>query len=249
MVSMKKFNEFYIKYLGAHRELMDAGQQIFPSITRVEPEAVNSNYYHHLIVTQYMGKLVHSVAPSLLPDYREVAPLDVTEDLLERVDDAFVSIYRGRYYRIREMHRYTTETHFEPSPLVTVLSEEHREIVMRRLGKRGTAVKERYWQNTMRQMLRDGRFFSVIQGNTEIARSNVVDIPYSAANIDIWTHPDHRHKGLATALVGAAVNWCHRNDRVPVYIAHACNEPSVSLAEKMELTRMATEIQTFVVRY
>lgn len=246
---MDKFHEFYMLYMGAHQELMEAGQQVFPSMDRVEPEASNSHYYHHLIVSQYQNRLIHSVAPSLLPDYREVAPLDITPDILQRTDDAFASVYGGRYYRITEMFRYTTRKQFEPSPLVTVLSEQHKELVLKRLGRRGAAVTERFWRNTMRPMLLDGRSFSILQDDREIARSNIVDIPHSGANIDIWTHPDHRQKGLATALVGAAVNWCHENGRVPVYMVHTYNEPSVALAEKLELTRMTTEIQTLVIRY
>jgi len=245
---MDKFHRFFIEYMGADTALIEAGQQVFPSIVRVEPETPNSFQYHHLIAAVYNGNLIHSVAPSLLPDYRETAPLDITEDLQQRVDDAFSSVYNGKYYQIRTMRRYSTEKHFDPSPAVTVLGEEHKDLILGRMKHRGPQVREKYWRGTIAGMLGEGRMLAIVENGVELAHSNLTDLPFGAANIEIWTRTDHRRKGHAAALVRRAVNWCHENGKVPVYLVHELNEPSIKLAESIGLERMTSEIQTVVVR-
>lgn len=246
---MDNFRGFFTEYLGANQSLIQDGQRIFPSISRVEPETSMSYMYHHLIAAVYQGMLIHSIAPSLLPEYREIAPLEITDDLQQRVDDAFAMVYNGKFYQTRKMFRYTTEDSFDSSPAVTVLTEEHRDIVLNRMDHRGPVIRERFWKGTMAQMIREGRVLAVLDGSGEVARSNISDLPCGACNIDIWTHSDHRRKGYAKALVRRAVNWCHDHGKVPVYLVHASNKPSIKLAESIGLERMTTEIQTVVVRY
>ena len=245
---MNNFRKSYLEYLGADQELIEQGQSVFPSIHRVEPESSLSYMYHHLIVSRYQGRLIHSVAPSIFPDYRETAPED-SENLQMAVDDAFASVYRGKFYRIREMFRYTTERLFPEDPSVTALTEEHRELAMSRMSSRGKRVKDKFWNTTLLPMVQDGRILAVILKGMEVARSNVTDLPCDAANIDVWTHPDHRRKGFGQAVVKQAINWCLLNGRVPEYLVHSDNTASVNLAESMGLVRMAEEIQTVVIRY
>lgn len=246
---MTGFHDYYMEYLGADEEFLAHGQKVFPSIHRVEPESSLSYMYHHLIVSRYRGELIHSVAPSLLPDYRETVPADTGEELLREVDDVFSSIYRGKFYRIREMLRYTTEKLFPVDPDIRSLTENDKDLALGRMSKRGRRVREKFWQTTLLPMVRAGRVISLVRQGKEISRSNVTDLPCGAANIDIWTHPDHRRKGYGLAVVKQAVNWCLLNGRIPVYLVHRENTPSTNLAENAGLELVSSEIQTVVIRY
>lgn len=245
---MKAFHNSYLEYLGADEELLEEGRNVFPGVHRVEPESSLSYMYHHLIVSRYRGMLIHSVAPSLFPDYREMAPGD-SEELQMNIDDVFASIYRGKFYRIREMFRYTTERLFPSDPSVKALTPGDRELAMNRMNKRGRRIRDRFWNTTLLPMVQEGRVLSIVQDGMEVARSNVTDLPCGGANIDVWTHPDHRRKGYGRSVVKQAVNWCLLNGRIPEYLVHSDNTPSVNLAESMGLDKMAREIQTVVIRY
>jgi RimJ/RimL family protein N-acetyltransferase len=243
------FQRFYLEYMGADREMLQQGQSVFPSIHRVEPESSLSYVYHHLIVSLFEDRLVHSIAPALFPDYREIAPTGEFEGLLQTVDDAFASVYRGKFYRIRSMLRYSTGNIYPPDPSIRALTQEDRDMAMDRMRDRGSIVREKFWQNTLLPMIRQGRVLSAIVDGTEVSRSNVTDLPCGAANIDIWTHPGYRGKGFGKAVVRQAVNWCLLNGKVPVYVVSPENKPSLRLAESIGLVRKTTEIQTVVIRY
>lgn len=246
---MENFHSFYLEYLGADDDFLKHGQMIFPSIYRVEPETSLSYMYHHLIVSEYNDQLIHSVAPALFPDYREIAPDGITNDLQQRIDDGFASVYKGKFYRMRRMYRYSADRTYPEDPKVITLTENDRELAMQRMSERGPIVKEKFWRTAMQPMLQQGRVLSILENGREVSRSNITDLPCGAVNIEIWTHPDHRRKGFGASLVKQAVNWCYQNRRIPVYLVHSYNEPSVYLAESIGLTRMAEEIQTVVIRY
>lgn len=246
---MGGFREYYLEYMGISPDPMDPGQRIFPSIHRVKPENRLSHSRHHLIVSLWEGEMIHSVAPALLPAYREIAPESFGPDIQKHVDDAFASVYPGRFYRIRRMLRFSTERLYPPDPEVRTLTEDDRGLVMKRMSERGEKVREKFWHTALLPMIREGRMLSVTDGGDELARSSVSLLPCGSANIDVWTRPDVRRQGLGASVVRQAVNWCLLNDRVPVYLAHRQNTPSVNLAKSLGMEMKADEVQTVVVRY
>jgi len=243
------FREYYLEYMGVDPVQLEHGERVFPSIQRVKPESGLSHSRHHLIVSLREGTLIHSVAPALLPAYREVAPASFGPDIQKHVDDAFASVYPGRFYNIRRMLRFSTERLFPPDPEVCTLTEDDRDLVMNRMSQRGEKVRERFWHSAMLPMIRDGRMLSVVREGSELARSNVTLLPCGSANIDVWTRPDMRRRGLGAAVVRQAVNWCLLNGQVPIYLVHRENTPSVNLALSLGMEMKADEVQTVVVRY
>lgn len=248
-MKMSNFHQYFLEYMGANDDLLGRGERIFPSATRVSPESSGSYSLHHLIVAEYNGMLIHSIAPEYLAEYKKVAPQETSDELLEQVDDAFFSVNHKRYYRIREMLRYTIDHPFEEESMVTVLGPEHRDLIQAAQNRRGSRIREWMWNRSKLPLLKEGRVLSVISDGRIVSRSNIIDMLFSAVNIDVWTHEDYRRKGYGMMCVKQAVNWCLRNDRVPVYLVHTANTPSVDLAENLGFSRMTREIQTLIMRY
>ena len=246
---MNDFHRFFLEYMGADEKALHSGERVFHSAVRTSPETPFDFNRHHLIVAEYNGMLIHSIARELISGYISSAPQQTSDKLLEQVDDAFFSVNRGRYYRIREMFRYTVNHGYEEEPQVTILTPEHREMIFATSGRRGADVQEWLWQKNVLPLVKEGRRLAVIRDGKIVASSNVIDLPFSAANIDVWTHKDHRRKGYGSMCVKQAVNWCIKNDRIPVYLVHTTNERSVNLADSLGFQRMSREIQTVITRF
>jgi GNAT superfamily N-acetyltransferase len=239
------FHRYYLEFLEASDQKLEAGQRVFPSELRSKPDSELSFKIHDLIVAEYQDTLIHSINPSLEHRYRPVAPSEPSEELLAQVDDAFFSISPYGHYWISEWYRYSISQGFDDDPDVVVLNHSHRELIEEsRKTRRGKLYGNWLWEKAYFPMLSEGRVFAVVKDGKILSRSSAGDIPIGAANIDIWTHEDYRRQGYGSKCVRQVVNWCIKNDRVLVYLVSASNTVSIRLAEELGFTRFAREIRT-----
>lgn len=242
---MSRIDEFYLKYLGVNEEELALGERIFSSPFRGKPESELTLTIHDLIVSDYEGTLIHSVNQNMINDYRSSAPRQVSDDLIEKVDDAFFRACKYRYYWISEWLRYSIDVSFEVNQDVTTLTSNHREqIEARRNVRRGHLFRDRVWEKVYYPLLQEGRMMAVIKDGVIVSHSSVIDLPFGAANIAVWTHQEHRKNGYAAMCVRQAVNWCNENNRIPIYLVSSSNTASIGLAEKLGFKRFSREIRT-----
>lgn len=244
---LDKVKDFYLKYLGVNEQALTSGERVFSSNLRGKPESEFSMNVHDLIASIYNETLIHSINQDLAEDYRPFAPGQLSDDLIEQVDDAFFQICKYRYYWISEWFRYSTDSSFDISPDVTLLTVSHRDMIeARNRARRGKLFRNLVWEKTYSQLLLDGRIMAVIKNGKIVSYSSVTDLPYGGANIAVWTHEEHRKRGYGAMCVRQAVNWCGENNRVPIYLVSSTNVASIRLADKLGFERFAREIRTTV---
>jgi len=239
------FHSYYLEFLGASDQKLEAGQRVFPSELRSKPDSELSFNIHDLIVAEYQDTLIHSINPNLENSYRPVAPSEPSDDLFAQVDDAFFGISPYGHYWISEWYRYSISHGFDDDPDVVVLNHSHRELIEEsKKARRGKLYRNWIWEKAYSPLLSEGRVFALVKDGKIVSRSSASDIPSGAANIDIWTHEDYRRQGYGSKCVRQVVNWCIKNDRSPVYLASTSNTASIRLAEELGFTRFAREIRT-----
>lgn len=244
---MDRLSKFYLKYLGANEKALAAGESIFSSDLRGRPESEMTRNVHDLIVSEFRGMLIHSVNQDMLEDYRKLAPENPSDDLLEKVDDAFFQVCGYEYYWISDYFRYSLDSFFEENTDVTVLTADDRKMIEnRRKVERGRLFLGNIWEKVWLPLLSEGRYMAVIRDGRIVSCSTVTDLPYNASNIAVWTHEDHRNRGYGSNCVKKAVNWCLQNRRIPIYLVSSTNTASIGLAEKLGFERFAREIRTSV---
>ena len=244
---MVDFHRYYLEFLGASDQELEEGQRVFPCELRAKPESDLSFRIHDLIVAEYRHTLIHSISPHLEEGYRPVAPEEPSDDLIARVDDAFFSICPYQHYRISEWYRYSINHGFEDEPDVVALDHSYRELIEEsRRTRRGRLYRDWIWEKAYSPLLEEGGVFAIVEDRRIVSQSSAGDIPAGAANIDVWTHEDYRGQGYGSKCVRQAVNWCIRNDRVPIYLVVTSNTGSIRLAEDLGFTRFAREIRTSV---
>lgn len=242
---MIDFHHYYLEFLGASDQKLEAGQRVFPSELRSKPDSELSFNVHDLIVAEYQDTLIHSINPSRADSYRHVAPAEASDNLLAHVDDAFFSISPYGHYWISEWYRYSISNGFDDDPDVVVLNHSHRELIEEsRKARRGRLYRNWIWEKAYSSLLSEGRVFAMVKNGKIVSRSSASDIPSGAANIDIWTHEDYRRQGYGSKCVRQVVNWCIKNDRLPIYLASTSNTASIRLAEELGFTRFSREIRT-----
>lgn len=244
---MTDFHNYYLEFLGASDKMLELGQRVFPSGLRCKPQSELSYNIHDLIVAEYQDTLIHSINPTLVDSYRSLAPVEVSGDLFAQVDDAFFSISPYGHYWISEWCRYSISHGFTDDPDVEVLNHSHRELLEEsRKTRRGRLYRNWIWEKAYSPLLSEGSVFAIVKDGKIVSKSSASDIPSGAANIDVWTHEDHRRQGFGSKCVRQVVNWCIKNDRVPVYLVSTGNTASIKLAEELGFTRYAREIRTSV---
>jgi GNAT superfamily N-acetyltransferase len=242
---MKDFHQYYLEFLGATEEQLKAGQRVFPSELRSRPDAELSFNKHDLIVAEYGDALIHSITPQMEARYRQVAPVESSDNLLSEVDDAFFQVSPYGYYWISEWYRYSTDRGFDEDTDVMVLDCSQRAMIEGSLSVgRGKLYTNRTWDRVYAPMLLEGRMFAIVRDGRILSRSTVADNPCGGANIEVSTHESFRRRGLGSRCVRQAVNWCVRNHRVPVYLVSVSNTASIRLAEELGFTKFSHEIRT-----
>ncbi|MCK5115741.1 MAG: GNAT family N-acetyltransferase [Candidatus Aegiribacteria sp.] len=242
----KDFN-FYLKYLGASEQAITSGKRVFSSSFRGKPESELTVNVHDLLVSVFNETLIHSINRDLMEEYRKYAPRQLSDDLIEQVDDAFFQVCGYRYYWISEWFRYSTNLSFDASSDITVLTESHRDMIETgKKARRGRLFRDHVWVNTYSPQLLEGRITAVIKDGNIVSYSSVTDLPFNASNIAVWTHDEYRKRGYGSLCVKQAVNWCARNNRIPIYLASSSNTASIGLAEKLGFDMFAREIRTTV---
>jgi len=242
---LSNIDEFYLKYLGANHEKLASGQSVFSSPFLGQPEFELSQTVHDLIVSIYGDVLIHSINQRMINRYRDFAPREISEKLVEQVDNAFFKTSKYNYYWISEWFRYSISSSFDNLADITVLAKNHRAMFeARRPKRRGRLFKDQLWEKTYLPLIENGRMMAVIKDGKIASFSTVTDLPFGGANIAVVTYPEFRKKGYGAKCVKKAVNWCNENNRIPIYLVSSSNASSIGLAEKLGFKRFSREIRT-----
>jgi len=132
------------------------------------------------------------------------------------------------------MYRLTVdENQFRPPPhFDQVATISDKEKYLKLLGKRGKKFKEREWRKR-KEIILQSRYF-IIYANNEVASNALIsDIDFNGANIVVNTNPNYRRKGYGNAVVAKTVEWCFKNNKIPIYWVDTANIASIKLAESL----------------
>ncbi|MCG8571265.1 MAG: GNAT family N-acetyltransferase [Spirochaetes bacterium] len=76
--------------------------------------------------------------------------------------------------------------------------------------------------------------------NEIVAYASHREFEEDTVDIGVLIHPDHRRKGLGTAVVKEDVQWCLNNGKIPMYRVFEFNKGSVAIPQKLEFDRLIT---------
>jgi RimJ/RimL family protein N-acetyltransferase len=232
---MNKYDTYYENYLCVNKDDWEKGKAIFSCPQRDKP--LNLIFINNLIGTKIDEKMVFSISPKFYTKFckyiQEVKITDIDDDnFLMDIDDFFADYLEN--YSIRRMYRLTVdENQFRPPPhFDQVATISDKEKYLKLLGKRGKKFKEREWRKR-KEIILQSRYF-IIYANNEVASNALIsDIDFNGANIVVNTNPNYRRKGYGKAVVAKTVEWCFKNNKIPIYWVDTANIASIKLAESL----------------
>ena len=205
------FAKYYSRYLA-----LDAGREIFNCLVCPSPDRdtlLNRNFAYKIIITDYSGKRIVSVSPSISANIINnicTAIIDCSfEDILQ------LGQLHETGYRISMMYRMTLNRN---KAYANVL--------------RSQAVE--YISEYKKYVIRDS-------GNI-VSYCKVSNIDYGYGNIVVWTDEKYRRKGYARELLYRIISMCESEGIVPVYIVDSQNSASIELAKSAGFEIVQTEI-------
>ncbi len=239
---MIDFQKYYKAYLGINE---NSSEKIFSSDRR--DELFSLIYKQYLIMSKIEEDTYYSIAPKFYEKFKEsfkqFQDLKNMDEILYEIDDTFCEYIDNytisKYYRFSNPNRLKVEANL--SSEVVALSDSHKELYFKLMGIRGNKFKEKQWEKR-KYLINDERYFILIQNNEIAAYSIISDIDYGGANIVVVTFPKYRKKGYGRAVVAKSVEWCYRNDLIPVYLVNQLNIASINLAKSLGFELKAEEI-------
>lgn len=241
---MNKYDTYYKNYLCINKDDLKKDKAIFSCPQRDKP--VNLVFINNLIVTKIDNKIVFSVSPKFYTEFfKYIEKVKITniddDNLLMAIDDFFADYLEN--YSIRRMYRLTVnEAQFRyPPHFDTITTISDKDEFLKLLGTRGKNFKEKQWQKRKR-IIQDGCFFIIFENNEIASRAIISDIDFNGANIVVVTHPKYRQRGYGKAVVAKTVEWCFKNNKIPIYWVASSNIPSIRLAERLGFQVKSKEI-------
>ena len=205
------------------------------------------NYNQILIVSNLNDKLYYSISPKYYSKFQKDFNLDKNIDNFDNiffdVDDYFVNILEKyqitKYYRLSNPN--IVDTNLKCFYKIEVLSDNNKKLYFKLIGERGQKFKETRWINRQK-LIEEKRYFIIVENDEIAAYSFISDIDYEGANIGVVTIPKYRRKGYGKALVSKAIEWCNKNEVIPIYLVNQQNDASVKLAKSLGFKVMSKEI-------
>lgn len=224
---MERIKEYYSRYLG----IEGLKSQVLSSKQREIP--LNKKYYYSLIGTPYEGRTLYSVAPGLYKDFKYY--LEQNPDAIEKVLEGFNKAYKLGH-NLRKMYRMT----YDGIPLDVNPSQVFTEELLRTIVHEDEAVIEKIIERNKEALTLKNRFW-LIENNQMAASAKVTDLDFKAANIAVYTDPQYRGKGYGKLVVDACVNWCLKENILPIYLVETQNIASFKLAKSLGFEIYSTE--------
>lgn len=235
MKEMNKYDAYYNNYLCINEDDLKNNITIFPCPQRDKP--LNLVFINNLIVSKIDNKMVFSISPKFYTEFcKYIEKVEITNiddnNFLMAIDDFFADYLEN--YSIRRMYRLTVnEDQFRyPPHFDKVMTISDKDEYLKLLGTRGRKYKEKQWQKRKR-IIQDGCFFTIFENNELASRAVISDIDFNGANIVVVTHPKYRQRGYGKAVVAKTVEWCVKNNKIPIYWVASSNIPSIKLAKNL----------------
>lgn len=202
----------YSKYLN-----MDAGVAFHNCLVCKSPyrdRPINKRYIYKIIITEYHGRRVISVSPSISENILN----SICTDIMDRdFDDILQSQELHKTgYRLSKMYR------------MIINSEKSPEI------NRSSNFKIEY--------LIDYKKYVITDNGSIISYCKISDIDFGIGNIVVWTDDNYRRKGYARELLIMTILMCKSEGIKPVYLINSENIASIELAKSVGFETVQTEI-------
>lgn len=207
-----KFLDYYSRYLS-----MDVGKEIYGCHVCQSPNRdnlLNRRFIYRVIITDFCGKRIISVSPSMQEDA-------VNNICLGLKDIAFAEILdlqqlQDTGYRISMMYRMALNESRSSNSCVTLEVEP--------------------------QYLREYRKYVIRDKSNIISYCKISDLVYGFGNIVVWTDEKFRRRGYARELLLRMTQRCKLEDIEPIYIVDCNNVASIELACSVGFEIVQTEI-------
>lgn len=239
---MINFDKHYESFLGIEKET----RKSIISCKRRD-ETFCFNFKQILIVSSFKDSFYFSIAPQyhsfLKRNFESKTISNKFSNLFYDVDDFFCEIldrYKiSRYLRLSNPKKIDTKLPcYEKAE---TLDESKKDLYFKLIGDRGLKYKEKQWMNRL-ELISEKRYFVIVENDEIAAYSFLSDIDFGGANIVVVTLPRYRKKGYGKTLVSKAIEWCNRNDLLPIYFVDQQNVASINLAMSLGFETMSNEI-------
>lgn len=221
---MSRFQVYYNGFLGVNKNELTE-YMVVESEYRDMP--LNHKYFYPIIISQLDSYLVCSSSSRFISICK--SKFDGTVEAISNILE--VMNMNGNHYRIRKMRRYSIEN---LSSIYDTKADILTESMIRKVKFQAVVDKEKYIRGKQ-SILHEQRQFVVLKGNTIASTAFISDIYNSGCNIVVYTAPNYRQQGYGKEVVKACLNWCLKNNLLPIYLVEDGNIGSIKLAESLEL--------------
>lgn len=212
------YKTYYEKYLGLEGE-----ETILASDQRRIP--LNKHYYYSAIATQVEGRVVYSLLPEWVHDFKTHLSTD-RSDMAKVLEDFNNKLGLG--HSLRHMYRMSYHgQRLQDNPAV-VYTED---LVRAAFKDRPEAIQGILERN--REAIDLSCKFAVVIEGSLASMAKISDVDHGGGNIAVYTGPEFRGKGYGRYVVDACVAWCQERNIEPVYLVEVHNKPSVNLARSL----------------
>lgn len=221
---MSRFEVYYNKFLGVNKNDITK-HMVVESEYRDMP--LNKKYFYPIIISKFGNYIICSSSGQFISICKGKfkSTIESISDILE------VMNMNENHYRLRKMRRYSIEN---PSKIYDTKAEILTENIIRNANFKGIEDKEKYIRGKQ-NILHQQRQFVILEDNSIAATAFISEIYSSGCNIVVYTSPNYRKKGYGKEVVKACINWCQRNNLLPIYLVEEDNLSSIKLAESLDL--------------
>lgn len=236
----KDFKDYYNKFLFMDKIFERNDLIVHKSLQRDKPICL-SNYFKLISIIQN-DCLIFSVSPL------------ISEDFVSFIKDKKIVSVEGNLkeynnqmsydYEVKKMIRMSmSKKRLRFNSKINVVMHT-RELLLKVMSYVSSDKIEQVLERKKND-LNNGRQFVIVEDNCIVSWAKVSDIDFNAANITVWTSPDHRSKGYGREVVKYVVQWCFDNDYIPVYYVNDDNKASRRLAESIGFKPFSEELVLF----
>lgn len=227
---MVSFHEYYNEFVGLTDEYLNQGIKVVQSEYRDKP--LNKKYYYPFIITNYYGNLICSVSK----EYLHIANkyFDGTEDSINKIVDKLKK--EDSSFRVRKMHRFSYENNKELKHYSIPLTYD----IVETMNFNGSISKEGYRQRN-KDIIESKRKHVIMDNSKIVSSAFISDIYEQGGNIVVFTDEEYRCKGYGKDVVKGCLDWCIKEDILPIYLVEDSNKASLTIPLNLGFKHQAEE--------
>ena len=205
------FAKYYSRYLA-----LDAGRDIHNCLVCPSPDRdtlLNRNFAYKIIITDYSGKRIVSVSPS------------ISENIINIICTAIIDCSFEDILQLGQLH----ETGYRISMMYRMTLNRNKSLI-------------NVWRSQAAEYISEYKKYVIRDSGNIVSYCKVSNIDYGYGNIVVWTDEKYRRKGYARELLFRIILMCESEGIVPVYIVDSQNSASIELAKSFGFETVQTEI-------